>query len=109
VVPEATEDEWQRREDHRVKAIEVGKKTASYQRFCAAVPEKERSLDSCIVQTPNPFDRTISKRKWKEIVHEWRKQLWKHFGDETDRITTASENIEPSNIEASEQAEPEGV
>lgn len=107
LLPEATEEEWQRREDYRAKALDLGKQTAAYQRFCAAVPEDERSLDSCIIRTPNPFDRTISKRKWKEIVHEWRKQLWMHFGDESQR--KKGEETAEASPTIEQQGEPEAV
>lgn len=104
-MPEATEEEWLRREDSRVKAIEMGKATIYYQRFCMEVPEEKRD---CVLQTPDPYDRTISKRKWKEMVQDWRKQLWKHFG-EAEKENRRNNEDTLQDTSKTEQGEPEGV
>lgn len=72
-MPEATEEEWQHRIVMRTKAIEIGKNTPEYQRYAERVPKEERT-ESC-PSTPDMTDRTVSKRRWKYDVQQWRTKL----------------------------------
>lgn len=76
-LPPATEEEWQHRIAMRTKSIAVGKETQEYRWFAmsrsecrsAGQPEEDEPL------TPDPRDRTISKRQWKYRVQVWRQTL----------------------------------
>lgn len=72
VMPEASEEVWQHRADQRQRDIRVVKEAPEYQRHIA-----RKALDGCDEGeplTPNPFDRTLSKRRWKFSLQQWRKQ-----------------------------------
>ena len=71
-MPNATDEVWQRRQEVRLKDIELIKATGVYKRFCDTLPETEQPSLAC----PDPYDRTISKRKWKNAVNTWHYQVF---------------------------------
>lgn len=75
-MPEATEEEWQRRVETRRKAINIGKETVEYRRL-AEVRLSKCNEDDAVAEplTPDPFDRTVSKRQWKYNIKQWRLAL----------------------------------
>lgn len=94
-MPEATDEVWQHRQEARQKDIELIMATDVYKRFCSAVPKTEQFSFAC----PDPYDRTISKRKWKNAINSWHHQVFlaAHSADqaeESDR-TPNSEHREP--------------
>lgn len=75
-IPEASEEEWQHRIDGRKKAVAQGKDTDEYRWFasnarCGAGDAGELS-GRAAPSTPDPTDRAISKRRFKEDLLQWR-------------------------------------
>lgn len=68
LMPEASEEEWQRRIVSRQKGIDTGKLTPEY----LWLKEQQGFL---LPRVPDPMDRSVSKRQWNWLVHEWRKQM----------------------------------
>lgn len=77
VMPDASEDEWLRRRETRMRAIAVAKNTREYQSYSRSKLDIESSADEPM--TPNPADRTISARRWKYEVQQWRSALAKRW------------------------------
>lgn len=76
-VPSASEDDWQRRIEVRERAVAVGKATSEYQACIEA-----QLLNGCgedDIVTPDPRDRTISKRRWKYELQNWRTALKQRY------------------------------
>mmetsp|Transcript_113268 Transcript_113268/g.225583 ORF Transcript_113268/g.225583 Transcript_113268/m.225583 type:complete len:352 (+) Transcript_113268:69-1124(+) len=69
-MPEATEDEWQHRFEVREKSVAISKETAVYQWYSSLKPREARADNEPM--TPDPRDRTVSKRRWKYLVQCWR-------------------------------------
>eukprot|EP00746_Dinoflagellata_sp_MGD_P023695 gnl/MRDRNA2_/MRDRNA2_155579_c0_seq1.p1 gnl/MRDRNA2_/MRDRNA2_155579_c0~~gnl/MRDRNA2_/MRDRNA2_155579_c0_seq1.p1 ORF type:complete len:282 (+),score=47.40 gnl/MRDRNA2_/MRDRNA2_155579_c0_seq1:122-967(+) len=72
-MPEATEEEWQHRIEHRMKMVETGRSTLEYKKYLEAIPKEARGEGRPM--TPDPYDRTMSKRTFKTAVNEWRRSL----------------------------------
>ena len=77
VMPDASEDEWLHRGESRMRAIAVAKHTREYQSYSISKLDIESSADEPM--TPNPVDRTISARRWKYEVQQWRSALAKRW------------------------------
>lgn len=79
-LPKATEEEWQHRKTQRQRSIASMKATREYQwhasRRSVGVREDGEPL------TPNPFDRSVSKRHWKYVLQQWRDALNVQFLEE---------------------------
>jgi len=90
-MPEASEEDWQRRIDARLKAVDLGKATHEYSAYASSVPRGARRAGEPM--TPETSDRTISKRKWKYDVQQWRAGLrsW-----HADRNCASSSSFLPS-------------
>lgn len=77
-----TEEDWQRRNQKRKNVIESIKSTPEYERMSES---RRRSLAGIPApSTPDPDDRSISKRKWESLVIQWRggvKQFTQPVGD----------------------------
>ena len=63
---EATEEDWERREQHRTAAVWAVKRSPQYTTAWTAQVPRPR--------TPDPFDRR-NKRPWENGVKQWRKDL----------------------------------
>jgi len=74
VVPEASEEDWHRREEARQKCVQIGKDTDEYRKYIDRRPNKE-DRDASEPMTPDPRDRTVSKRRWGQAMNEWRQAL----------------------------------
>jgi hypothetical protein len=87
-LPEMSEEDWERRRATRQRALYFGKITPEYARYCQArsLGEEEESG----MKTPDPEDRSISKRRWKYIVQQWREALKQLYGSSTDGCDTGS-------------------
>jgi len=70
LMPEATEEEWQHRVELREKSVSVVKATPEY-RWCAEARAQSKGVDA-EPHTPDPRDRTVSKRHWKYLLQQWR-------------------------------------
>jgi len=79
-LPDASEDDWRRREEVRKKAVDMIKKFPEYQWYADSKPREEREAGA--PTTPDPRDRTISKRKWKYLTTSWRLALKQRYTDE---------------------------
>ena len=73
-MPEASEEDWKRRIEHHTAAVDYIKTTSQYSRF-AADREKGVEKDKTRPKTPDPEDRTVSKRDWEKSVQRWRMDL----------------------------------
>jgi len=81
-MPELSEEDWNRRCETRQRAVDFGKITPEYARCCEARALGE--VEATGLETPNPKDRSISKRQWKYIVQKWRNELKRLYGSATD-------------------------
>lgn len=72
-MPEASEETWQQREANRKRSISIYKDSPEYQRYAKEEPLETRG--EAAPRTPDPADRSVSKRRWKASVHEWREQV----------------------------------
>eukprot|EP00747_Dinoflagellata_sp_TGD_P169220 gnl/TRDRNA2_/TRDRNA2_197634_c0_seq1.p1 gnl/TRDRNA2_/TRDRNA2_197634_c0~~gnl/TRDRNA2_/TRDRNA2_197634_c0_seq1.p1 ORF type:complete len:244 (-),score=45.13 gnl/TRDRNA2_/TRDRNA2_197634_c0_seq1:138-869(-) len=72
-MPPASDEEWDQRIAKREKEVETIKSLQSYRLYIEAFPPELRSADD--PRTPDPRDRTVSKRMWKWNVEKWRLQL----------------------------------
>jgi len=77
VMPDASEDEWLRRREARMRAIAIAKNTREYQSYSRSKLDIESSAEEPM--TPNPADRTTSARRWKYEVQQWRSSLAKRW------------------------------
>ena len=79
--PEASEEDWQRRAEKRRAFVALIKATPEYQQFAQAFAARgpdERFLHENGAQaprTPDPADRTVSKRHWDQAARLWRLEL----------------------------------
>lgn len=97
-MPEATEEDWRHREEQRAQAILRGKESSEYLRLRQLIA-KDEEAGAGAPTTPNPYDRTISKRRWKESINQWRYQVLKY----------TREQEEKQQLEEQRATEPEGV
>merc|ERR1712232_476935 len=72
-MPYATDEEWETRIAKREKEVQTIKSLQSYRLYVEVFPRGERAEDD--PKTPDPADRTVSKRMWKWNVEKWRLQL----------------------------------
>eukprot|EP00927_Polykrikos_kofoidii_P042268 TRINITY_DN36139_c0_g1_i1.p1 TRINITY_DN36139_c0_g1~~TRINITY_DN36139_c0_g1_i1.p1 ORF type:complete len:160 (+),score=33.96 TRINITY_DN36139_c0_g1_i1:107-586(+) len=72
-MPYATDEQWETRIAKREKEVETIKSLQSYRLYIEVFPHCDRGPDD--PQTPDPRDRTVSKRMWKWNVEKWRLQL----------------------------------
>ena len=66
-----TETDWLRRLSHRRKAVCSIKSTLEYKASAASTRRPP---------TPDPEDRSVSKRGWEACVQKWRRELKKLNG-----------------------------
>lgn len=72
-IPNASDQEWEQRTGKREKEVQTIKSMQSYRLYVEVFPQDHREDDD--PKTPDPFDRSISKRQWKWNVEKWRLQL----------------------------------
>jgi len=70
-LPEASEEDWQRRLQKRHDIVAIIKETTEYQAFSAHRGKPRRAA----LRTPSPNDRSVSKRQWEDKVQKWRTAL----------------------------------
>mmetsp|Transcript_46781 Transcript_46781/g.130238 ORF Transcript_46781/g.130238 Transcript_46781/m.130238 type:complete len:299 (-) Transcript_46781:102-998(-) len=73
--PDADEEAWRRRTDKRRLSVMACKATPEYCAYSRARARAERQAGE--PQTPDPLDRSVSKRQWDEEVRLWRAALRK--------------------------------
>lgn len=71
-LPEATEEDWERRHAKRQAAVQNVKASQEYSEFYAS-HDPDAGIPA--PRTPDPMDRNISKRHWEEQVRVWRTTL----------------------------------
>jgi len=89
-MPEASEEEWQHRTQMRLKSISLSKETDVYRWFSNLKSREER--DEHEPMTPDPTDRTVSKRHWKYLVQCWRTALHGRFAEDCNGSTQSHED-----------------
>ena len=62
--PIASDSDWDRRHQHRIAGVGYVKSTAQYINYGDGRPK-----------TPDPMDRSLSKREWEKSVQLWRSAL----------------------------------
>mmetsp|Transcript_77827 Transcript_77827/g.252230 ORF Transcript_77827/g.252230 Transcript_77827/m.252230 type:complete len:243 (+) Transcript_77827:153-881(+) len=72
-MPPATEEEWETRISKREKEVATIKSLQSYRLYVEVFPPDQRTEED--PKTPDPRDKTVSKRMWKWNVEKWRLQL----------------------------------
>jgi len=82
--PEASEGTWQRRSEKRQLSVTAGKATPEYGAYTAVIPREHRTSEN--PQTPDPMNRTVSKRQWDEGVRLWRLALRQWAGRNTGTV-----------------------
>jgi len=90
VMPDASEDEWLRRRETRIRAIVVAKNTREYQSSSRSKLDIESSAEEPM--TPNPADRTMSARRWKYEVQQWRYALAKRWEQDAHCSVVSTED-----------------
>lgn len=80
-LPEASEEDWQRRLEKRHNIVAAIKDTPEYL-FLAANRAGARSSG---LRTPRPNDRSVSKRQWEDQVHKWRTSLRNCYAENDQR------------------------
>ena len=73
-MPDATEEDWTRRVEHRSNGVLYVKSTGSYQAMSRA-RASGRLREPPAPLTPDPTDRTITKRRWEKSMQQWRTAL----------------------------------
>jgi len=76
-IPEATEEDWARRQMKRRNAVASTKDSHEYKVYLETRLEDDLPEEPEIPGTPDSEDRTVSKRKWEEEVRIWRAALKK--------------------------------
>ncbi len=71
---EPGETAWAHRLCHRSDAVDAVKRSADYEAMVELV-SSGRLDPGTRPHTPNPLDRTISKRHWERTVQDWRVRL----------------------------------
>jgi hypothetical protein len=88
-MPEASEDVWMHRKEIREKAIALGKDSPEYRWFFdRKLQEEDREEGEPV--TPDPRDRSLSKRQWKYTVQQWRVKLKQRYLDESGQDGSGS-------------------
>jgi len=64
-LPDATEEDWERRNLKRDEQVENMKARQCYDRYAELCPSHERC------RTPDPYSKSISKRAWKCALRRW--------------------------------------
>lgn len=64
------EEEWNHRCAKRAQEIVNIKSLVGYKLYAAQFPREHRDDEE--PRTPDPYDRTVSKRKWKWTLDQWR-------------------------------------
>jgi len=72
-MPFASEEEWEIRVQKRTQEVNTIKSLQSYRLYVDVFPRDKRTEEDPM--TPDPSDRSISKRTWKWNVEKWRLQL----------------------------------
>lgn len=68
----------------RIRNIQIGKETKEYQFHVEQMRLRRPGAEPL---TPDPRDRTLSKRRWDREVQNWRQELRKHYLLETTGIS----------------------
>jgi len=89
LMPEATEEEWQHRIELREKSVTVVKATPEY-RWFAEARAQNKGVDA-EPHTPDPRDRTVSKRHFKYLVQQWRCALYQLHFDGRGSVASAED------------------
>lgn len=93
-MPELSPEDLETRRASRERSIAFGKTTPEYARYREVHARDE--VEGSGLATPDPLDRSISKRQWKYIVQKWRtalKQLYGSDGGDTGSTVSADEGL----------------
>ena len=87
---EASEEQWAHRINRRLRALKIGKATMEYRWYSEQKREDSEPL------TPDPTDRSLSARGWKNCVAKWRyafhQQFLKAVARESGRLASADDD-----------------
>mmetsp|Transcript_80636 Transcript_80636/g.228425 ORF Transcript_80636/g.228425 Transcript_80636/m.228425 type:complete len:334 (+) Transcript_80636:50-1051(+) len=100
-MPPASEEEWQHRITMRKKAVSVGKETPEYKWLAESRQQNEEELVE--PQTPDPTDRTVSKRHWKYAVQVWRSALRHRYVEECGGSVASTEEWQSISVATTEE------
>jgi len=90
-LPEASDETWEHRIQTRHRNLQLGKSTREYQKFLEARDHFKDHHDIMEPLTPNPFDRSVSKRSWKYQVMQWRLALQDWYLENSVSVASTTE------------------
>lgn len=86
--PEPSEHDWPRKLAKRREAVAAVKRTPEYKEARSHGLRDASNVD--LPLTPDPTDKTLSKRKWEDGVQAWRRNLKRHAEVHQQEIGVAS-------------------
>jgi len=92
---EITDETLQR----RIRNIEIGKETKEYQFYLEQIRLLRPGAEPL---TPDPHNRTLSKRRWDKEVQNWRQELRKQYLDESVPEVASVASTEAEEAQSSE-------
>ena len=88
---EPGDGDWARRIRHRSNAVDAVKRSSDYDSM-VRLDSVDRLSATLRPRTPDPLDRTLSKRHWEMSVQDWRVRL-RRLRDTTRDTATRTENV----------------
>lgn len=88
-LPEASEEDWRRREEKRQSAVLSIKALPEYIELRGSRARGEPGAEA-VPGTPDPTDHTVSKRAWECRVMQWRNALKEWRAVQTQQTITAT-------------------
>eukprot|EP00933_Yihiella_yeosuensis_P045647 TRINITY_DN41043_c0_g1_i1.p1 TRINITY_DN41043_c0_g1~~TRINITY_DN41043_c0_g1_i1.p1 ORF type:complete len:334 (-),score=56.71 TRINITY_DN41043_c0_g1_i1:211-1212(-) len=95
----ATEEDWEHRGRVRSKAITICKQSAEYQWHTESLKDEDEP------STPNPLDRSISKRQWKHELQRWRNAIKRRYVSEGGGSVVSTEEWQSTVATVTEEAD----
>jgi hypothetical protein len=88
---EPGDGDWARRIRHRSNAVDAVKRSSDYDSM-VRLDSVDRLSATLRPRTPDPLDRTVSKRHWEMSVQDWRVRL-RRLRDTTRDTATRAESV----------------
>ena len=78
--PNQDEQAWERRLAKRTDTVNMMKELEVY-RLMTSVSEAHPDAVGEVPRTPDPRDRSLSKRQWEDKVFKWKKDMYTYCED----------------------------
>ena len=105
---EAGDVAWARRIHHRSNGVDAVKRSSDYDSM-VRLESADRLSSTIRPRTPDPLDRTMSKRHWEMSVQDWRVRLRRLRNTKNDAATRAesvSKQREFARTQSQSQSDP---